>query len=265
MLNVLSLCSGIGGIELGLKRTGGFRTVCYVEKDPYCVAVLISRIRDGLLDDAPIHGDLKTFDAGAWRGVVDCVTAGFPCQPVSVAGKGLGEADPRWLWPDIIGIVRQVRPRLVLLENVPGLLVHGMGRVIGDLAESGYDCQWDRISAAAVGANHLRRRIFIVGYASELGCCGEPRRRAGSELADGCSEMADSDWWAVEPDVGRVAHGVPHRVDRLRALGNAVVPQVAEAVGRLISSWDGTRRLWAAEGEEARTEIRVWALAGPRT
>ncbi|MCB7128009.1 MAG: DNA cytosine methyltransferase [Candidatus Brocadiales bacterium] len=251
MLNVLGLCFGIGGIELGLHRTGGFRTVCYVEKDPWCVATTISRIRDGLLCDAPIWTDLKTFNGGPWRGVVDCITSGFPCQPVSVAGKRLGEEDERWLWPDILRVICEVRPRIVLLENVPGLLVSGLGRVLGDLAESGYDCQWDIISAESVGAPHFRNRLFLVAHPTGEGRQGVLRNysETGVEAPAGWpptpfNSSSDASSWLARVGVDESpiygnGDGLSHSVDRLRALGNAVVPQVAEAVGYMILEWIG--------------------------
>ncbi len=162
---ILSLCTGVGGLELGLElAVANARPVCYVEREAYAAEVLATRMSEGYLDDAPVWTDLETFDGEPWRGVVDCITAGFPCQPVSVAGKRRVQEDERWIWPDIARIIRDVGPRLVFLENVPGLLVHGMGDVLGDLAAAGYDAEWGVFSAAGVGAPHLRKRVFILGY-----------------------------------------------------------------------------------------------------
>ncbi len=237
MLNVLGLCSGIGGIELGLRRTGGFKTVCYVEQGPWCVAVTISRIRDGLLCDAPIWTDIKTFDGNPWHGVVDCIASGFPCQPVSVAGKQLGEEDERWLWPEIIRIICEIRPRIILLENVPGLLVSGLGRVLGDLAESGYDAEWGCLPASIVGAPHKRERAFIVAYPNG-------KRRRNPSLGPSAFRLfkwlSSEEPWLSELSKDAICgidNGVPNRVDRLKALGNAVVPQVAEVIGYMILEW----------------------------
>ncbi|HDZ39971.1 MAG TPA: DNA cytosine methyltransferase [Marinobacter sp.] len=242
MIRVLGLCSGIGGIELGLRRTGDFKTVCYVEQDPWCVATTISRIRDGLLCDAPIWTDIKTFDGNPWRGVVDCIASGFPCQPVSTAGKRLGEEDERWIWPEILRIICEVRPRIVLLENVPGLLVRGHGRVLGDLAEGGYGAEWDSIPAAAFGAHFLGERIFIV--ANSAAACGlrwEGLREntARAFTGDEFERLVELELSVCVPagKDNRISDGVSNRVDRLRALGNAVVPQVAEAVGYMILEW----------------------------
>lgn len=145
------------------------RTVCYIEREPACVEVLIARMRDGSIDEAPVWNDLTTFDGRPWRGCVDCIIGGIPCQPYSVAGLGLGEADERDLWPAFLRVVREVGPRFALVENVPGLLARGLGRVVGELAESGYDAEWDCISASAVGAPHWRDRVWLVAYPGDAG------------------------------------------------------------------------------------------------
>ena len=176
---------------------------------------------------------------------VDLIAGGFPCQPVSVAGRQAAQDDVRWLWPEFARVVRELRPRLVLVENVRNLLaVNGgsaFGEVVGDLAALGYDAEWHVVSAADVGAPHLRERVWIVAHANMADASGQ--RLEGLEQAGAAAGPADAGWWAVEPDVGRVAHGVPARVDRLRALGNAVVPQVVEVIGR---------RLMAAAQEAGR-------------
>ncbi len=161
----LSLFSGAGGGLLGTKLLG-WRHFGYVEYDDYCQQVLRQRIDDGYLDEAPIFGDIRTFIsdgyADAYQGMVDVVTAGFPCQPFSVAGKQKGEDDERNMWPATIDVIRRVRPQYCLLENVTGLLSSGyMGRVFGDLAESGFDARWRVLSAAEVGAPHKRDRLWI--------------------------------------------------------------------------------------------------------
>jgi len=294
-LTVGSLFSGIGGLDLGLERAG-MRVAWQAENDPYCSAVLARH-----WPDVPNLGDVTSID---WAEVprVDLICGGYPCQPFSVAGRQLGELDPRHLWPHMLDALRVLRPRFALLENVAGHLALGFGRVLGDLAEIGYDAEWDCIPAAAVGAPHRRDRVFVVAYpqrdqggAQPLGVGGrggapvarhdgpnglvadadgatgrrpgdaqpgpwtpangvravEPGGRGGVRLADpdrcgrdgrsrvfgtgGRPQPADGGWWATEPDVGRVAHGVPARLDRLRGLGNAVVPQVAEHIGRLIA------------------------------
>lgn len=319
---VLSLFSGIGGLDLGLQNAG-FTIAGQVEIDPWCRKVLAKH-----WPEVPRHDDVRTA-AGWWLGTTadvadtrsercdggkgiegtrgnpaiwqqtvdhsgdsrsarraagddrspggrpapDLVCGGFPCQPVSLAGKGLAQADSRWLWPAFAGVIRRLRPMFVLVENVPGLLGRGMGDVLGDLASLGYDAEWDSVPAAYVGAPHIRNRVWIVAYpqGNRCGASGPlGAAEAGADAAPGGAGQqsgvlanayddqpnqpqsqvwpADQraiagrrslgpgrpDWWATEPGVGRVAHGIPARVDRLRGLGNAVVPQVAEHIGRLI-------------------------------
>lgn len=282
----LSLCSGIGGLELGLRLAIGprYQTLCYVERDAYAAATLVDRMESKALDPAPIWDLLETFRGGPWSASVDIVTAGFPCQPVSCAGSQAGQNDDRWLWPDVARVLREVEPSVVVLENVPGLLVRGFGDVLRDLAELGFDAEWDVFSAQAGGAPHIRRRVFLVGRRvagttsrhpfmantyrggfevkrwenREQGLPrwrepdgrgedvpntnGEGRTQQGNRGGDEGEDdrpgqgqevgpVAGSDqgagWWATEPEVGRVADGVPSRLDRLHCLGNAVVPRVA--------------------------------------
>ena len=218
-----SLFAGIGGLDLGLERAG-WTCRWQVERDPFCLRVLAKH-----WPAVARYGDIVALDPERLE-AVDLICGGFPCQPVSVAGKRLAQADARWLWPEFSRIVRALRPRLVLVENVPGLLVRGFGDVVGDLAASGYDAEWDCIPAAAVGAPHRRDRVWLVAHAASKGLQDGANVAVGEPGAN--AELERSDWWAVEPDVGRVAHGVPARVDRLRGLGNAVVPQVAEWIGR---------------------------------
>lgn len=164
-MNVLDVCAG-GGIPSWAAGQCGLRTVCYIERDPACLEVLIARMRDGSIDEAPVWDDLTTFDGRPWRGLVDGIIGGIPCQPYSCAGRQLGEADERDLWPAFLRVVREVGPRFVLVENVPGLLARGLGRVLGELASCGYDAEWDSLPAQAVGAPHRRDRVWIVAYAA---------------------------------------------------------------------------------------------------
>jgi DNA (cytosine-5)-methyltransferase 1 len=261
MIHVGSLFSGIGGIELGLECTKGFKTIWFIENDDYCQRVLRKH-----WPEVPIYGNIKQIDFTEleWP---EMLTGGFPCQPVSVAGKRKGEKDERWLWPEFARAIRQIRPRIILVENVPGILSRGFGSVLGDLASLGYDAEWNRVSASSVGALHRRERIFIVAY-NDSGRLKESNlsirqlgqdktstifMRHGQAMADSerdagsqCRENGRMGWlwkptaentrgqWEVEPDVGRVAHGISARVDRLRCLGNAVVPQVAQWIGEQI-------------------------------
>lgn len=165
VLHALHLCSGYGGFELGLKLAGvDTRTVAHIERDSYAAAVLVARMEEQVLDQAPIWSDLTTFDADPWVGRVDIITAGFPCQPFSVAGAKRGINDERWLWPDIARIIADVGPRFVFLENVPGLVRHGLPYVLADLAELGFHAEWGMYSAAEVGAPHKRERFWLLAY-----------------------------------------------------------------------------------------------------
>lgn len=169
MLRELALCAGYGGFALGFRAIGlPVRTVCNVERDSYAAAVLVARMEEATLDRAPVWDDLATFDGAAWRGAVDLITAGFPCQPWSSAGQRRGVDDERWLWPAIARIVRDVGPRLVFLENVPGLNRAsdggGLSFVLQDLADLGFDAEWGLLSASAVGASHKRERFWLVAH-----------------------------------------------------------------------------------------------------
>ena len=269
------------------------RTVAFCEIDPFCRAVLAKH-----WPGIPIHEDITRL-RGPDVGSIDVICGGFPCQDISLAGKGAGLAGERsGLWREYARLIGDIRPRFVIVENVSALLARGLDRVLGDLAALGYDAEWHCIPASAVGAPHRRDRVWIVSYPN--GCrireqsIGEfrigrspvpgddgsapdvadtdrgrrtqrkpttaPMGHGGSFSANGgdvshangsrfslaWSESlgkngqqgwrvpSTGDWWAVEPDVGRVAHGVPGRVDRLRQLGNSVVPQVVEIIGRAI-------------------------------
>lgn len=246
ILTNLSLFSGAGGLDLGARIVGGFRTVCYIENDPYAQGVLMSRMRDGSLDDAPIWDDVRAFDGKTWRGLVDVVSGGFPCQDLSVAGKRLGirEGQRSSLWFEFARIIREVGPRFVIVENVPGLIFSGgIGDVLGSLAEVGYDAEWRTWSAADVGAKHIRERVWIVAHSKSLRGRSQVADSTGKRLERAkqqqqqqqqCVWPGDSSWWDVEPDVGRVANGVAFRVDRLRLTGNGVVPQQSVATWQII-------------------------------
>jgi len=164
-MNELSLFSGAGGGLLGTKLLG-WRHVGYVEYEKYCQQVIAQRIKDGILSEAPIFGDVREFvQSGAakkYKGFVDVVTAGFPCQPFSVAGKRKGKEDERNMWPSTIQIIRDVQPRYAFLENVPGLLNSGyFQEILGSLAQAGYDAKWIVLGADDVGAPHRRKRLWI--------------------------------------------------------------------------------------------------------
>lgn len=163
--NVLSLCTGGGGLELGLRLAlPTARGVCYVEREAYACAVLEARMRDGLLDEAPIWTDLASFDGKPWRGVVDIVTAGWPCQPFSSMGKRKGAQDPRHLWPYVKGVVRDCQPALLFGENVLNHVDIGFDLVVSDLREMGYGCEAGIFTTAEVGGKHARARLFVLAY-----------------------------------------------------------------------------------------------------
>jgi DNA (cytosine-5)-methyltransferase 1 len=289
-----SLFAGIGGFDLGLERAG-MECKWQVEIDEYCRRVLAKH-----WPTVPRLADVRDVSASTVA-AVDGICGGFPCQPVSLAGKRQGASDSRWLWPEFACVVDGLRPRWVLLENVPGLLTQQDGAgasVTADLAALGYDAEWGCVSASAFGAPYRRSRWFCVAYDDRHGFswgteqdfqsflaefessrwghferCGEDgpnstsigRREGRTEPAgqqrrhNGASISSKSDksrleerqgqssdsrterspfvgtgWWIAEPDVVRVVPGFPGRVDRIRALGNAVVPQVAEYIGKKI-------------------------------
>lgn len=166
MVNGLALCAGIGGLELGLRLAmPNYRTVVYVERESYAAATLVARMEDAAMDSAPIWDDLTTFDGAAWRGCVDIVTAGFPCQPWSFAGSRAGTDDERWIWPAIARIIRDVEPGAVFLENVPGLVSGGLEHVLWSLASLWFDAEWCVLGASDLGASHQRKRLFILAHA----------------------------------------------------------------------------------------------------
>lgn len=164
-LSVLSLCAGVGGLDLGIRMAQpNARTVCFVEIEAFACEILATRMEDKTMDEAPIWTDLRTFDGKPWRGLVDCITAGYPCQPFSVAGKRKGKDDPRHLWPDVFRVVQEIPPRLCFFENVPGHLRLGFEQVHDDLSSLGYCVKAGLFSASEVGASHKRERLFILAY-----------------------------------------------------------------------------------------------------
>ena len=298
MLTVGGLFSGIGGWELGLERAG-MRVLWHCEADAFC-----RRVLERNWPDVPVYPDVR-----ALRGVdvepVDVLCGGFPCQDISVAGRGAGIGGERsGLWGEFARLIGELRPRYVLVENVSALTARGLDVVLGDLAARGFDAEWDCLPASAFGAPHQRDRLWLVAYpcsdgvrvvaerdqregrevraavggdavAVDDGAEGvvadadqerrggrtrqlgpgrgpESAHRSGGEFqdADGgalqswriggrAAQAGGPEWWAVEPPVGRVAHGVPDRLDQLAALGNALVPQISEWIGRRILEWEG--------------------------
>lgn len=287
-LRIGSICSGIGGLELGLEWAGVGHTVWQCEVDAFCRRILAKHWPDAVrfgdvrrLSRLPVAGELFP----DYPPDCDLICAGFPCQDISVAGNGAGLDGARsGLWFEVLRVIGELMPAWVVLENVDRIRLKGLDRVLEGLASLGFDAEWHRFAAADVGAPHRRRRWFLIGWrptvadAAGLGCEGADMcaasRGQGLRLADGCAaaNIPDPDsgrraglwvpqrddqqgplgrvadgraargrWqgqtrstpgrWLAEPDVGRLAHGLPGQVARLKALGNAVVPQNAEVVG----------------------------------
>ena len=307
-MNELALFAGSGGGILG-GHLLGWKTVAACEIEDYPRETLLRRQLDGLLPRFPIWDDINTFDGTQFRGSVDIISGGFPCQDISAAGKGAGIDGVRsGLWKEMHRVIGEVRPQFAFMENSPLLTSRGLGTVLGDLAEIGYDAEWVVLGADDIGAPHRRKRIWILAYTTEPGLSerSSQESRAGREANEPerlCREMAypnveglqrpdvretehttekrlspecsEITWWdsdpgeisdsksetplrwngelstdtssgcpdrgkksngirrAIEPRLGRVAHGVAHRVDRLKAIGNGQVPAVA-AVAFLI-------------------------------
>lgn len=225
--SVLSLCSGYGGLELGLRlAVPAARTVCYVEREAYAAALLATRIEEESLDDAPIWSDLSTFDARPWRGSVDCITGGYPCQPFSVAGRRGGTDDPRHLWPHIARLVGELHPRWCFFENVRNHINIGLEQVRDDLHSMGYRVEAGIYSAAEVGASHRRERLFILAHADDAGLEG----RGGTERG-GTDERAAR---PSSPALGIFPPGPDARDEWASILAQR--PDLAPAVGNATES-----------------------------
>ena len=321
-MKVLDLFSGIGGFSLGLEAAG-METVAFCEREPFCQAVLKKH-----WPDIPCHEDVTTLDGKQYNGTIDVIAGGFPCQDISLAGKGAGLAGERsGLWFEYLRIIKEVQPRYVIIENVSALRSRGLEEVLRSLAEIGYDAEWHCIPASAIGAPHRRDRVWIVGYPNNDGRHGSENgesidtrinrdsegsnelvKSSGSggereeDVADSESigysrgkpsnkasekrtieggqseglwitEPCDADriqcdaanamceglggqrtlasrirtqlenarnacGWNIEPDVGRVANGIPLRVHRLKSLGNSIVPQIAQIIGQAIIEYE---------------------------
>jgi DNA (cytosine-5)-methyltransferase 1 len=267
-MNELALFAGTGGGILGGKLLG-WRTVCAVEWDAYARDVLVARQNDGCLDPFPIWDDVQTFDGKPWRGLVDVVSGGFPCQDISCAGNGAGiEGERSGMWKHMARIIGEVRPHFVFVENSPMLVGRGLARVLGDLAEMGYDAKWGVVGAHHVSAPHKRDRIWIVAH-SYSGRCSQrnAKERGISEPYKGSSVLSNSHsnrrnqrrgcfsetgsngvvrntWWEAEPELGRVAHGVAYRMDRLRCIGNGQVPAVAALAWQILTDNAEGKATW---------------------
>jgi len=287
--NIISLCTGYGGIELGLKRVSpNFCTVCYVEVEAFAVANLVAKIETGKLDSAPIWTDVKTFPSGIFRGKVHGITGGYPCQPFSVAGKRQGTDDPRHLWPHIARIVQAVRPVWCFFENVAGHLTLGFPEVYRSLRDMGYAVEAGLFTAAECGAPHRRQRLFILAHnetrrinqerpiaryspqnwpsrpgqpqyeweeprimadtkggrpTGTICKCNESQnaRRSKDERCNVIESVTSRTKRQTQSSVGGAVNGAASRVDRLRLLGNGVVPQQAEKAFRTLMALFGDK------------------------
>lgn len=226
MLKHLDLFSGIGGFALAARMVGGIKTIQFVEIDPYCQKVLAKNFLG-----VPIHDDITTFTAEPRQ--YDLVTGGFPCQDISIAnpnGRGL-EGKRSGLFHELMRIVRQCRPRYLVLENVSAMLSKSHGRVMGsvlwELSQVGYDAEWQTISAASMGAPHLRERVFVVAHPNGSGCKKLNATTIPTQSGHD-TRCITPQWnpWGTEPGVLPVANGILNRVDQIRGCGNAIVPQV---------------------------------------
>ena len=277
---LLSFCSGYGGIERGLDYARvDYRVIAYVEIEAFVIANLVAKMEEGRLDTAPVFTDLKTFPAHIFRGTVDIITGGYPCQPFSAAGKRMGKQDTRHLWPFIRKHIQTIKPQTIFLENVYGHISLGLSSVISDLEEDGYSATWGIFSAEEVGAPHQRKRIFIMANANGAGqqpSSGSVQQpevrhdtgRSSKELAntecegleghtgvevrsnkpgrinskkdrlftEGSILSGPSCVWETEPQLGRMVDGCSNWVDRIRILGNGVVPQTAARAWAVLSS-----------------------------
>ena len=265
MLSHLDLFSGIGGFSLGLESAGLVETVAFCDFDDYCQKVLKKNF-----PGVPIYNDVKelNYDKLKTDGIntIDIITGGYPCQPFSVAGRQKGEQDPRQVWPEMFRLIQELRPSWVIGENVAGHIKLGLDTVLENLESEGYSARTFSISASSIGANHKRERIWIVANSESIGSHGREdrehmdqrntERKARGEssyvsytdyerleglgekhkLREGKREeqISWNGWWEIEPDVGRVAHGVPKSMDRLKCLGNSVVPRIPYLIGLAI-------------------------------
>ena len=268
-LHELALFAGDGGGILGSEILG-WRTMCAVERNAYAASVLAQRQNDGTIKPFPIWSDVESFDGRRWRGHIDIVSGGFPCQDISQAGRGAGiDGDKSWVWSHMARITDEVRPTFVWVENSQFLTRRGGARVLGDLASMGYDAVWGVVGAAHAGAPQVRKRMWILAYAD---CAWEPQQTEARneernwsghlrQDAPNSDEVFRHGWripeqvgriwgqkktqgdgyergvlWPPESGVGRVADGVANRLDRINGLGNGQVPGVVAMAWKILQS-----------------------------
>lgn len=267
LLKGLSLFSGIGGIDIALREW--VRPVAYCEIEPYCQSVLLQRMSEGYLFKAPIWPDVQTLPYNELP-AIDIIYGGFPCQDISIAGRGAGlEGKRSGLFFEIVRLAKEIKPRLLFLENVPAITTRGGLRVVREIASLGYDCRWCVISASSVGALHRRERWFLLSNSRSQGLEGlrngaigtiseKPMSSSGSDdvantesgkcfrLSSGTPKGQPSvgigsqyytvnEWQEAVSSICRTTNGIPNRVDRLKALGNAVVPQQVYQAFKILS------------------------------
>jgi DNA (cytosine-5)-methyltransferase 1 len=241
-LRELALFAGAGGGILGGKLLG-WNTVCAVERDAYAAQILAQRQNDGILEPFPIWSDVESFDGRPWRGIVDVISGGFPCQDISVAGRGAGIHGKRsGLWKEFARIISEVQPRYAFIENSPMLITRGLDRILCDLAEMGFDAEWGIISCANTGGVHKRERTWIVAT--------NTRRKRGKRVKQKQIQRFFGLPWGKDirsiedlrrrpdlpqPLVRRINHDVAFGVDRLKAVGNGQVPVVAKCAFNSLS------------------------------
>lgn len=227
-MNHLDLFSGIGGFSLAAQWVWGedHNIIAFCEIDKFCQKVLKKH-----WPNVPIFPDIKKLKGDEFVEAVDLITAGFPCQPASAAGKRRGTKDNRWLWPETFKTIQLFSPEWIILENVYGLITLNKGmvfeQVCADLESEGYEVQPFVIPACAVNAPHRRDRVWIIAHANLRRC---KKQWEQIEVESNIFEFEREIWRSVKPTVCRINHGIPNRVDRLRSLGNAIVPQVAAII-----------------------------------
>lgn len=244
---VLSLCSGYGGLEIGIERViGSINVIAHVEIEAFAVTNLVRKIETGKMAPSLIYTNLKTFNYKILRGKIDIITGGYPCQPFSKGGNRKGKDDPRHLWPYIRDAIDIIRPRLCFFENVEGHITEGLYDVLDDLGGLGYQSTWGIFSASEVGASHNRKRIFILAYSksdrpqfwaslrNESGYAGSNSNSGLWPAKQGESQHPKEKPRTIESRVVGANDGVENWIDRLRLLGNGVVPQTAELAVRTL-------------------------------
>lgn len=236
---VLSLFAGIGGFDLGLERTGGFKTVAFCEIDPKARAVLRSH-----WPDVPAYDDVCRLTADRLQrdGIhVDAIVGGFPCQDISTAGARAGlTAERSGLWFEMARLIGELRPSIVIVENVAELLANGFGDVLGSLASIRYDAEWDCIPAGCIGAPHPRDRVWVIAHPQEKPGLHESHAwESAKRLLNEQTYWQANPWRASDAAICRVDDGLPGRVERTELLGNAVVPEIPEMIGRAILAAEG--------------------------